>query len=233
MQLTQLTAHCWKIYLTQDTKGCFGFHSALREAMQNPMQKWGSSIIMDNFWEVWILSIGGLMSIKREEVCTMVWLFWLFYPGDRASGLLLSWPVTSVKHSDNFFLTNSLCPLCENTPTVDITIIPVVVSIFVGTKLAIAKLWGLHELVKRLEFSFGVFGTSICWRTECLSCQAVLSLFKLMGEANANANGLLSTALSLCRLDLCLKGELFDNKNPIEYLQPLQSSERLQYKRAQ
>ena len=50
-----------------------------------------------------------------------------------------------------------------------------------------------------------------------------------MGEANANANGLLSTALSLCRLDLCLKGELSENKNPIAYLQPLKSSERLQH----
>ena len=189
-------------WLQRTQKACFGFHSALREAMQNPTCRNGdlqsSCIIFEKsgFWgRVKILGVGGLMSIKRE-VCTMVWLFWLSYPGDRASGLLLSRPVTSVKHSDNFFLANSLS-LCSPTPTVDITIIPVGVSIFVGTKLVIAKLWGLHELVKRLEFSFGVFGTSICWRTECLSCQPVLSLFKLMGEANANANGLLSTAISL------------------------------------
>ena len=133
-------------WLQRTQKACFGFHSALREAMQNPTCRNGdlqsSCIIFEKsgFWgRVKILGVGGLMSIKRE-VCTMVWLFWLSYPGDRASGLLLSRPVTSVKHSDNFFLTNSLCPLCSPTPTVDITIIPFVVSIFVGTKLVIAKL---------------------------------------------------------------------------------------------
>ena len=106
-------------WLQRTQKACFGFHSALREAMQNPTCRNGdlqsSCIIFEKsgFWgRVKILGVGGLMSIKRE-VCTMVWLFWLSYPGDRASGLLLSRPVTSVKHSDNFFLTNSLSPLCE------------------------------------------------------------------------------------------------------------------------
>ena len=84
------------------------------------------------------------------------------------------------------------------------------------------------------DWSFlGIFGTSICWRTECLSCQAVLSLFKLMGEANANANGFLSTALSLslCQLDLCLKrGTLWQQE--CYCMQALQSSEIL-HKQAQ
>ena len=120
-------------WLQRTQKACFGFHSALREAMQNPTCRNGdlqsSCIIFEKsgFWgRVKILGVGGLMSIKRE-VCTMVWLFWLSYPGDRASGLLLSRPVTSVKHSDNFFLTNSLCPLCSNPPTVDIIVVTMII----------------------------------------------------------------------------------------------------------
>ena len=148
--------------------------------------------------------------IIREEDCTMVWLFWLFYRGDRASGLLLSRPVTSVKHSDNFFLTNSLCPLCSNPPTVDIIVVimiifssVIVIIILTNSLCQDTKSWHCHDLCRHwhlcrhkvgrcwtlslawtckvTSFSFGVFGTGICWRTECLSCQAVLSLFKLMG----------------------------------------------------
>ena len=66
-------------WLQRTQKACFGFHSALREAMQNPTCRNGdlqwSCIIFEKsgFWgRVKILSIDGLMSIKREEVCTMV-----------------------------------------------------------------------------------------------------------------------------------------------------------------
>ena len=76
-----------------------------------------------------------LPPFKRERVSTMVWLFWLFYPGAQASGLLLSRPVTSVQHSDNFFLTNSLCPLSTLTSPQQLTfsfIVVVIMTIFVG-----------------------------------------------------------------------------------------------------
>ena len=71
-------------------------------------------------------------------------------------------------------------------------------------------------------FSFGVFETRIWWRTECLSCPAVLNLFRLMGEANAVANGLLSAALG----EICAsKGKSWKTRMP-EWMQALDHTGR-------
>ena len=152
------------------------------------MQKWESTMIMHNYWRSYVhqkgrslhngLIILNLLSwwprqwVVTEPACHKCQTLWKFLPR-KLTVIVLAHPNSWHHHHP------SRCQhLCRH-------------------KVGHCLTWGLHELVKRLEFSFGVFGTGICWRTECLSCQAVLRLFKLMGEANANANGLLSTALSL------------------------------------
>ena len=51
------TGYCWKIQLTpKNTKSLLWFSLGPQGSHAKPhMQKWGSSIIMHNFWEVWIL----------------------------------------------------------------------------------------------------------------------------------------------------------------------------------